>query len=120
MVAHDPFLRGTGSAVDAGRIQVLLDRAMFALFGHDRSTDTPLAAWRRLVSPGDRVGLKVNTLGGRGITSNLELIEAICERLQQAGIKPGDIVVWDRDSQEMERAGFSIVHRRRPRAMLRH
>jgi len=108
VVAHDPLLRGTGSSVDASRIQVLLDRAMFALFSHDRSIDTPLAAWRRVVSPGDRIGLKANTLGGRGIASNLELIEAICERLQQVGIKAGDIVVWDRDSQEMERAGFKL------------
>jgi uncharacterized protein (DUF362 family) len=108
VVAHDPLLRGTGSTVDAGRIQVLLDRAMLALFSHDRSIDTPLAAWRRLVRPGDRIGLKVNTLGGRGIASNLELIEAICEGLQQVGIKAGDIVVWDRDSQEMERAGFRL------------
>jgi uncharacterized protein (DUF362 family) len=33
---------------------------------------------------------------------------AICERLQEAGVKPGDIVVWDRDSNELERAGFRI------------
>jgi uncharacterized protein (DUF362 family) len=108
VVARDPMLRGTGAAVDAGRIRSLLDRAMPAHFDRDRTVDTPLAAWRRLVRPGDRVGLKVNTLGGRGIASNLELVEAICERLQQAGIKAGDIVVWDRDSQEMERAGFKL------------
>jgi uncharacterized protein (DUF362 family) len=55
------------------------------------------------------VGLKVNTLGGRGISSNVPLVEAICERLQEAGIKAGDIVVWDRDSDELERAGFHIA-----------
>ncbi len=109
VVARDPMLRGTGSTVDAGRMQALLDRAMQALFNRGHSGESPLAAWRRLVGPGDRVGLKVNTLGGRGISSNLSLVEAICERLQQAGIKPGDIVVWDRDSDEMERAGFKLA-----------
>ena len=108
VVAHDPQLRGAGSTVDAGRMQVLLDRAMLALFGHDHPLETPLAGWRRLVKPGDRVGLKVNTLGGRGIASNIELVEVICERLQQAGIKAGDIVVWDRDSEELERVGFKL------------
>jgi len=108
VVAHDPMLRGVGSTVDSSRIQALLDRAVLALFHHDNPPQTPLAAWRRLAGPGDRVGLKVNTLGGRGISSNLQLVEAICERLQQAGIKPGDIVVWDRDSDEMERAGFHL------------
>jgi len=50
----------------------------------------------------------VNTLGGRGISTSHHLVEAVCERLQQAGIKAGDIVVWDRDSDEMERAGFHL------------
>jgi uncharacterized protein (DUF362 family) len=55
------------------------------------------------------VGLKVNALGGRGASSNLQLVEAICERLQQSGIVAGDIVVWDRDSEEMEHAGFHLA-----------
>ena len=108
VLARDALLRGTGStpgsSVDSGRMLALLDRSMQALFDRDR----PIEAWRMLVQPGELVGLKVNALGGRGISSNLQLVEAICERLQEAGIKAGDIVVWDRDSEEMERAGFHI------------
>jgi len=55
------------------------------------------------------VGLKVNALGGRGLSSNLQLVEAICERLQEAGIKASDIVVWDRDSDELEHVGFHVA-----------
>lgn len=108
VIARDPQLRGSGSTVDASRIQALLDSAMQALFSRGSSTESGIGAWKKLVRPGDHVGLKVNTLGGRGISTNIELVEAICERLQQAGIKAGDIVVWDRDSAEMERAGFKI------------
>ena len=108
VVAHDPLLRGAGSTVDGSRIQALLDRAVQALFDGDRSGGTPLGAWRRLIRPGDRIGLKINTLGGRGIASSLDLVLVICERLQQAGIKAGDIVVWDRDTAEMEHAGFKL------------
>jgi uncharacterized protein (DUF362 family) len=105
VVARDPMLRGAGAAVEAGRMEALLDRTMQTLFHRDNA----LEAWKKLVRPGDRVGLKVNTLGGRGISTNMQLVEAICERLQQAGIRAGDIVVWDRDSEEMERAGFRIA-----------
>jgi uncharacterized protein (DUF362 family) len=104
-IARDALLRGTGSTVDSGRMQSLLDRAMQALFDRDR----PIEAWRKLVRPGDSVGLKVNALGGRGVSSNLQLVEAICERLQEAGINAGNIVVWDRDTEEMEDAGFHIA-----------
>jgi len=105
VVAHDPLLRGTSSTVDSQRIGALLDRSMQALFRRDH----PIEAWKMLVRPGDRVGLKVNALGGRGISTNLALVEAICERLQQAGIRAGDIVVWDRDSEELEHAGFHLA-----------
>ena len=51
----------------------------------------------------------MNTLGGRGISTNVELVTAVCERLLEADIKPADIVVWDRDTEELERAGFHIA-----------
>jgi uncharacterized protein (DUF362 family) len=105
VVARDKLLRGTGSSVDSQRMLTLADRAMQALFDRDH----PVEAWRKLVRPGERVGLKVNALGGRGISTNVHLVAAICERLQESGVKAGDIVVWDRDSDEMERAGFHLA-----------
>jgi uncharacterized protein (DUF362 family) len=109
VVARDGLLRGQGStpgtSVDSGRMLSLLDRAMQALFDRDR----PIEAWRMVVRPGELVGLKVNTLGGRGISSNVQLVAAICERLQEAGIKAGAIVVWDRDTEEMDHAGFRVA-----------
>ncbi|MDR3776752.1 MAG: DUF362 domain-containing protein [Terracidiphilus sp.] len=105
VVARDAQLRGTGSTVDSGRMLNLLDRAMQAQF--DR--DNPIEVWRKVVRSGQIVGIKVNTLGGRGVASNPQLVEAICERLQEAGIKAGDIVVWDRDSEEMEHGGFHLA-----------
>jgi uncharacterized protein (DUF362 family) len=105
VIAHDAMLRGTGTTVDSGRMLSLLDRAMQALFDRDNPSET----WKKLVRPGETVGLKVNTLGGRGLSSNVQLVEAICERLQEAGIKASDIVVWDRDSDEMEHVGFHLT-----------
>ncbi|MGA2205318.1 MAG: DUF362 domain-containing protein [Terracidiphilus sp.] len=110
VVARDPQLRGTGTAVDPRRLEALLDRAMQALFNRDHAApENTIAAWRRIAGPGDTVSLKVNTLGGRGISTNVDLVAAICERLQQAGVKASNIVVWDRGSEEMERAGFRIA-----------
>jgi uncharacterized protein (DUF362 family) len=119
VVARDPELHGTGSAidprrgVDPARIQALLDRAMLAFFAPDRAAaatpESVIAAWRHIAGPGDTVSLKINALGGRGISTNVELVNAVCESLQQAGVKPANIVVWDRDSEELERAGFRIV-----------
>jgi uncharacterized protein (DUF362 family) len=105
VVARDEQLRGAGAAVDEQRMLALVDRAMQALFDREH----PMDAWKKLVHPGETVSLKVNTLGGRGISTNIQLVAAVCERLQQAGIKAGDILVWDRDSNELERAGFHLA-----------
>jgi uncharacterized protein (DUF362 family) len=111
-VARDPLLRGKGSGVDPQRLKALLDRAMQAVFDSDHPTATPedkTAAWRRFIHPGATVSLKVNTLGGRGISTSVALVETVCDQLQQAGVRSSSIVVWDRESEELERAGFQIA-----------
>jgi uncharacterized protein (DUF362 family) len=102
VIARDPMLRGNGTSVDSKRVLDLLDSSMQALF----DVDHPDEPWKKLVRPLERVGLKINALGGRGISNSPELTEAICERLQAAGVKAGEIIVWDRDTDEMERVGF--------------
>lgn len=104
VIAQDAQLRGPGANVDSGRILALLDRAMQSLYG----CGDPVQCWSNVVRPGQSVGLKVNTLGGRGLSTNIQVANAICERLQSAGIRARDIVIFDRDSAEMERAGFRI------------
>jgi len=113
VVARDPDLRGGSAAIDANRLEALLDRAMIALFGgahaEESSKQSVLAAWRRIAGRDDKVGLKVNTLGGRGISTHVDLVAVVCDRLQQAGVPAANILVWDRDTEEMERGGFRIA-----------
>jgi len=102
VVSRDAQLRQGGAGLDEGRLLALLDRAMQAMF--DR--DTPQEAWRQVVRPGEVVGLKVNCLAGRGISTNPPLVEAVCERLRQSGVK--DIVIWDRLNADLESARFRV------------
>jgi uncharacterized protein (DUF362 family) len=105
VISRDPNLRSTPTSLDSSRLLNCLDRAIQAL--HD--CDSPLEAWRKVVRPGEVVGLKVNCLAGRGNSTRPELVNAICERLQQAGIK--EIVIWDRLNSDLESARFKIVER---------
>lgn len=107
VISRDPQLRGTGSSLDSGQLLKMLDRGMQSLY----ATDTPLEAWKRVVRPGEVIGLKVNGLAGRGNSTNVLLVEVICERLREAGIPQKDIVVWDRLNADLESAGFRIATR---------
>ncbi len=62
--------------------------------------------------PGETVGLKVNCLSGRGASTNPVLVDAVCERLRQAGVAANKIVVWDRLNADFEHAGFPVGARR--------
>ncbi len=101
VVGRDAQLR-KGSNLDSDRLLGLLDRTLQTLF--DRNN--PLEAWRQVARPNEVVGLKVNCLAGRGISTTIQLVEAISERLQQAGVK--DIVIWDRLNADLESAHFRI------------
>ena len=105
VISRDPNLRSTPASLDSSRLVNCLDRAIQAL--HD--CDSPLEAWRKVVRPGEVVGLKVNCLAGRGNCTRPELVNAVCERLRQAGIK--EIVIWDRLNSDLESAHFKIVER---------
>ncbi len=100
VIARDPGLRGSGTSLDSDRLLKLLDRAIQSFYG----ADSPLDAWKRVVRPGECVGLKINCLAGRGASTTVKLVEAVIERLQQAGIT--NIVVWDRLNSDLESAGF--------------
>lgn len=107
VVGRDGQLRTGASSPDSDRLLALLDRSVQSLF--DR--DNPLEAWRQVARPGEVVGLKVNCLAGRGISTSTQLVDAICERLQQAGI--ADIVIWDRLNSDLESARYRIKERGR-------
>jgi uncharacterized protein (DUF362 family) len=104
VIARDASLHGTGAQPDEKRVQDLLDRATAAYTDRDH----PVEAWKRIVRADKVVGLKVNGLGGKGVSTHLSLILAICERLQQAGIKPGNIVIWDRNARDLEACGLTL------------
>jgi uncharacterized protein (DUF362 family) len=105
VVARDPLLRRTGSSVDSNHLLKMLDRGMQALY----TSDSPQEAWKKVVRPGEVIGLKVNGLAGRGISTNVLLVEAICERLQEVGIAQKNIVIWDRLNTDLESSGFRIA-----------
>ena len=63
-------------------------------------------AWRSLVSPADRVGIKVCAAGGRYFASHRGIVEAIVSGLEEAGIPPARVIVWDRDADDLRAAGF--------------
>lgn len=64
--------------------------------------------WARFISPGDRIGLKINTLGRPLLFTHHELIQAVVDELREFGIEENNILVWDRFEKHMEDCEFEF------------
>ena len=63
-------------------------------------------AWRSLVSPNDKVGIKISAAGGELFTTHCDLVNAIVDGLVAAGHARGSIIVWDRSLGGIQEAGY--------------
>ena len=65
------------------------------------------SAWRSLVSPNDRVGLKISAAGGELFTTHRDIVNAIVDGLVAAGHSRANIIVWDRSLCGIREAGYT-------------
>jgi uncharacterized protein (DUF362 family) len=86
----------------------LLADALGAAVARAAGEATPVAAMRRLFKPTDVVGIKVNTLGGRGVCTRPEVPQQLAAWLQAAGVSADRIYVWDRTDGELRAAGYTL------------
>ena len=90
-------------AVDEVRVRAMVNDELLKL----TSAPDIGTAWRRLgVVPSDVVGIKITAAGGPLLSSHRALVQAICDGLQQVGVAPAHIIVWDKNGSQMERAGY--------------
>jgi len=101
VIARDSGLTVRRASVD--QVLPLLDRGIEALFG-GRAEDV----WGELIKPDDVVGIKVNGLAGRGMSTRPVLVDALIRRLEGAGVPHRQIVIWDRLCADLKRAGFTL------------
>ena len=69
---------------------------------------TPDRAWRSLFAPKDVIGIKVNGLGGKQIATHFGILKAVVSGLKSVGIPEENIIVWDRLTKELKKAGYTI------------
>ena len=66
------------------------------------------SAWRQLFKVDDTVGLKVNCLAGRGLSTHSEVAYSIVEGLKLVGIPEEHVIIWDKTNRDLKRGGYQI------------
>lgn len=80
----------------------MLEKAMLELTG----ADTLNAAWLQFVGPDDRIGLKVNPVAGKLLTTSHAVVKSIVKQLEDAGIPRENLIIWDRRLMQLHDTGF--------------
>lgn len=86
-------------------VRAMLDEGMRALTGDASARD----AWARFVVPTDVVALKVNPSGVPGTVTSIPLLREVIQALTTVGIPTRNIIVYDRNSNQLEVNGYHAL-----------
>ena len=64
-------------------------------------------AWRIFVNPGERIGLKVNPVAGKTLSTSHAVVKSVIRQLTESGIDKKYITIWDRREMELADSGFT-------------
>ena len=83
-------------------VHEMVNRLVLAATGQSDVTK----AWASLVSPNDRIGIKISAAGGELFTTHHDVVNAIVDGLVAAGHPRSTIIVWDRSLGGIKEAGY--------------
>ena len=86
-------------------VRAMLDESMKALTG-DAS---PRDAWARFIAPSDVVAVKVNPSSAPPTITSIALTREVIRALNEAGVPNKRIVVYDRNSNQLEVNGYHAL-----------
>jgi uncharacterized protein (DUF362 family) len=100
--AMETVSKPSGRDVNPTVVRRMVDNLVCAATGKPN----PAAAWASLVKSTDRVGIKVAASGRAVSGTHPAVVEAIAAGLTSAGVRPSNIIVWDRNFEDLLAAGF--------------
>ena len=91
--------------VDAKVVAAMFEHGVRSLTGTNMRK-----SFRMFFTTNDVIGLKVNPVGAPLISTKPEVVEAAVRWLVDNGVRPHNIVIWDRFDLDLKSAGFTPEH----------
>ena len=102
VTVRNPAVLLENSGVNSRIADGMVTAGMLRLTGESGADD----AWKKLFKPGEVVGIKVNAMGGTLSATHPGVVAALVSGLKRAGIREDNIIVWDRLTEELAKAGL--------------
>jgi len=104
VIVRSPRAIASGRKVNREIVERMVEAGVTRLTG----APAPVQAWRRIFAPGDVIGIKVNCLGAPTTRTHVEVTMAIAQGLQRAGVAARNLIIYDRLTDELRRAGYPV------------
>lgn len=65
------------------------------------------SAWLQFVGPEDIIGLKVNPIAGKLLSTTHAVTQSVVKQLEAAGIPRKNLIIWDRREVDLKESGFT-------------
>lgn len=103
VVIRSPRVLSSKGDIDISLARRMFRRGLTLLSGQKDPTEFVKALFR-----GKAIGIKVNTIGGRKISTRPEIAAALADALSASHIPRKNIVIWDRTNRELKEAGYRL------------
>jgi uncharacterized protein (DUF362 family) len=104
VIANRPGAHLHTGELSADPVNSMIAEGICKLTGQQHPRD----AWLSLISPSERVGIKVNALGGKMVCTRPAVAYGVAQQMTACGIPARNILIWDRLTSELKAAGYDI------------
>ncbi len=96
--------RGSQQIIDFQEMKHMFQKGFALLTGQSRL----ISSITKFLSRRGRIGIKINTIGGRKISTHPKTSMALAKTLAENGIEEGNLIIWDRTNRELREAGYTL------------
>jgi uncharacterized protein (DUF362 family) len=102
-------VKGKGVITSSGEIDKKKLERMFERGFHllTRQKDMK-SSFHFVFKESDKIGIKINTLGGKMISTRSEVSFSLASLLSNGGGDPNKIIIWDRTNSELKESGYRL------------
>jgi len=104
---HDPRMLDSSNIINRDAVKPVIEDVLTELTGTGSARD----GWMKIfpnLQDGDVIGFKVNCIN-RHLSSHPEVVLPLVGSLvESTGMNPNNIIIWDRTSRELDRAGYVL------------
>lgn len=92
------------NAIDPKKLRQMYSRGIQLLLDTQNSEE----GLRHLFKSSDRIGIKINAIGGKKISTRPEVTLSLTKIMNTSGIPERNLFIWDRTNRELREAGYHL------------